>query len=271
MATKYKLTDTQVRHLAIICYREQGSNDAGVRACASHMCNYYEKYQQKNFKDVYECTFGSGWYWSKAKNEKWVADHPDVPQSVVKAVKDVICNGNRSLPEYVDEYDCLGDVKTATNNGKSFNPKDRKQYKKDVTKIVNAYGSAYTFYCFPDGADGYCDAFGYINKAMPQKPETKASEGVSDVKVSDILKESITTVKAPEIRSGSVGSAVSVLQGLLDMMGYRGRNGDLLDIDGEFGSNTEYALKTYQKAAGLAPDGVCGKSTWNKLKRGING
>lgn len=41
MSKKYFLTNTEIKNLAIICYREQGSNDAGVRACASHMCNYY--------------------------------------------------------------------------------------------------------------------------------------------------------------------------------------------------------------------------------------
>ena len=112
MSKKYNLNDTQIRHLAIICYREQGSNDAGVRACASHMCNYYEKWQSKNFRDVYECTFGSGWYWNRAKNEKWVADHPNVPQSVVDAVRDVIVNGNTHRQKQVyqrcDEgYKCI--------------------------------------------------------------------------------------------------------------------------------------------------------------------
>lgn len=41
---KYNLTDAQIRGLANICYREQGSGEAGVRACATHMLNYYEKY-----------------------------------------------------------------------------------------------------------------------------------------------------------------------------------------------------------------------------------
>ena len=163
MAVKYTLTETQIRHLAIICYREQGENDAGVRACASHMCNYYENWQKKNFKDVYECTFGSGWYWTKSKNEKWIQEHPNVPQAIIEAVRDVIVNGNRTLPEYVDEYDCLSDIKSASNNGVIIFKSDRKQYKKDVTKIQNVYGSTYTFYCFPDGADGTTDAFGYIS------------------------------------------------------------------------------------------------------------
>ena len=261
MSKKYSLSDLQLRHLAIICYREQGSIDAGVRACASHMCNYFEKYQTKNFKNVYECTFGSGWYWNKQKNEQWVASHPNVPTSVIDAVRDVICNGNRFFPDYVDEYDCLTDIKTASNNGVSFNPLDRKQYKSGVTKITNVYGSSYTFYCFPDGVNGYCDAFGYINKNAAQTTAPSTAQTT--------VPTTRTTAKLPELRIGSYGSAVSVLQGILDMMGYIGSNGNPLDIDGEFGTNTAYALASYQRAAGISPDGVCGTKTWKKLKSGL--
>ena len=265
MSTKYKLNDTQVKHLAIICYREQGSNDAGVRACASHMCNYYEKWQKSNFKNVYECTFGSGWYWNKEKNMKWVQDHPNVPQSVVDAVRDGIVNGNRTLPEYVDEYDCLSDIASASNNGINFNPLDRTQYKKDITKVKNVYGSAWTFYCFPDGASGYTDAFGYINKTTPTKTEAKPQTQPQQATSSTAL----TMAKMPELRKGSSGAPVAVMQGILYMMGYKGKNGAEMDLDGAFGANTEYAVRAFQKAAGLTIDGICGKAMWKRLKEGM--
>jgi len=78
-----------------------------------------------------------------------------------------------------------------------------------------------------------------------------------------------TTAKLPEIQNGSVGAAVSVLQGCLDILGYAGKNGSPLDIDGEFGGNTAFALTNFQTAAGLIADGVCGAKTWKKLKDGI--
>ena len=92
------------------------------------MCNYYEKYQQKNFKDVYECVFGSGWYWSKERNEKWIRDHPTVPQAVFNAVKDVIVYGGRTLPEYVVEYDQLADLKYIVNDGKKHTMENERSY-----------------------------------------------------------------------------------------------------------------------------------------------
>lgn len=190
MATKYNLTDTQIRHIAIICFREQGSNDAGVRACASQMCNYYEKYQKKKFKSVYECVFGSGWYWTKSKNDQWVKEHPNVPQSVINAVRDVICNGNRSLPEYVDEYDCLSDIALIINDGVTYTRErnkayvmNRANYHKGKTIIQNVYAESsydrYTFYCFPDGVNGQCDAFGFISKPSTTKTASGASQSAT--------------------------------------------------------------------------------------------
>lgn len=165
----YNLTESQIRGLANICYREQGSNDAGVRACASHMLNYYERYQTKKYSNPFDCTVKSGWYGTESFNKPYINGNY-APQSVINAVRDVILNGNRSIPSYVDEYDCLSDIASASNNGVPFTPTNRSMYKKDVTKVKNIYGSSWTFFCFPDGASGYTDAFGYISK--PANAET---------------------------------------------------------------------------------------------------
>jgi len=423
MAIKYNLTDTQVKHLAIICFRESGSVDAGVRACASQMCNYYEKYQKKHFKSVYDCTFGSGWYWTKSKNTQWVKEHPNVPQSVVNAVKDVICNGNRSLPEYVDEYDCLSDIALIINDGVTYTRErnksyvmNRANYHKDKTIIQNVYAESsydrYTFYCFPDGVNGSCDLFGYISKPSNVKTASGTSQSVtvpsqaaekavrwmealaadnkhgysqqsrwgpnydcsssvisayehagvpvktrgayytgnmriiflrcgfvdvtnkvdlstgSGLVRGDVLLYHIsgtnghtamyagngkivhargqsygspasgdqgteiavtpysrskwqyvlrytggaTSTMPSESRTnrqtvsyGSVGSDVRVLQEKLNKKGYRGQNGLPLEVDGEFGTNTLFAVRAFQLAKGLEVDGVVGPKTWAKL------
>lgn len=182
MATTYKLTDTQIHQLSVIAFRETGVIDAGVRAWASQACNFYEMYKKKNFKDVFECVFGSGWYWSKEKNQQWVEEHPEVPQSVVDAVKDVICNGNRTLPSYVVEYDQLQDYKYIVNDGVKHTDKsyilNRNNYHKDKTKVCNRFPDAdeYTFYCFPDGVNGHCDSFGYVRKGV----DTMATTNIPD-------------------------------------------------------------------------------------------
>lgn len=188
---KYSLTDAQIKGLANICYREQGSGEAGVRACATHMLNYYEKYQTKKYSNPYDCTIKSGWYGTEAFNKPYLSLN-NTPSSVIEYVKDVILNGNRSLPSWIDEYDCLSDVKSASNNGVSFTPTDRSKYKKDVTKVTNVYGSTWTFYCFPDGANGYTDAFGYISK--PSNANNTATSSTNTTNTSQASAESASSI-----------------------------------------------------------------------------
>jgi peptidoglycan hydrolase-like protein with peptidoglycan-binding domain len=58
------------------------------------------------------------------------------------------------------------------------------------------------------------------------------------------------------------GADVKALQSALIAKGYScGGTG----ADGEFGKNTESAVKSFQKAAGLAVDGKAGKNTVTKL------
>jgi len=60
-------------------------------------------------------------------------------------------------------------------------------------------------------------------------------------------------------RRGSRGDWVERLQTALVEAGYT------LQVDGIFGAGTEAALKVYQAAEGLTPDGVAGKQTYRSL------
>ena len=55
------------------------------------------------------------------------------------------------------------------------------------------------------------------------------------------------------------------LQRTLNAQGYMGANGKPLDVDGIYGANTEFAVMSFQKANGLAVDGIVGKNTWSEL------
>ena len=158
--TKYNLSEDQIRTLAAICIREQGPSIGNVQACASHMCNYYERHHAGRYPSPYEAVIYSGWFGSASGNLS-AASRYAPSQGIIAAVYDVICNGKRTLPLMVDEFDCLSDVVSASNNGAAFNPRDRGQYISGVTRVRNRYGSSYTFYCFPDGPGGIGDAFGY--------------------------------------------------------------------------------------------------------------
>lgn len=85
-------------------------------------------------------------------------------------------------------------------------------------------------------------------------------------------KEDAKTVKIemPVLKKGSSGAAVKTLQRILNSLGYVNINGKArIAIDGSFGSNTEAAVKRYQKTRGSkACDGVVGEWTWTKLLKG---
>lgn len=77
-------------------------------------------------------------------------------------------------------------------------------------------------------------------------------------------------IEMPVLRKGSTGEAVKTLQRLLRQLQYVNLDGKtLLIVDGSFGSNTEAAVKRYQKNRGAKnPDGIVGEWTWNKLLNG---
>lgn len=68
----------------------------------------------------------------------------------------------------------------------------------------------------------------------------------------------VTTMRT--LRKGDKGTQVRVLQYLLNFFGH-----DAGKADGIFGTNTEKAVRSYQKAKGLGVDGIVGKNTWGKL------
>jgi peptidoglycan hydrolase-like protein with peptidoglycan-binding domain len=64
----------------------------------------------------------------------------------------------------------------------------------------------------------------------------------------------------PTLSYGSTGSAVSTMQQDLARAGFNPGG-----VDGNFGPNTQAALKRFQSAHGLTQDGICGPQTWAAL------
>ena len=61
------------------------------------------------------------------------------------------------------------------------------------------------------------------------------------------------------LRKGSKGSEVSKLQNLLKLAG------ENVVIDGDFGNQTETAVKNFKKKRQIVVDGVVGSQTWGVL------
>ena len=64
----------------------------------------------------------------------------------------------------------------------------------------------------------------------------------------------------PTLRKGDRNEYVLHWQKFLNMSGF-----PCGAEDGIFGKNTEHAVKEYQEAHGLVPDGIIGKNTWNSV------
>lgn len=58
---------------------------------------------------------------------------------------------------------------------------------------------------------------------------------------------------------------VKTVQILLNALGFKGKDGKALAVDGAFGVNTEYAVIAFQKKNNAAADGVVGPVTWKLL------
>ena len=236
---KYKLTETQLKKLARLCVQEQGSFN-GVKAEASLMANLLETNATRQKKwgtdgnGLYNMVRESGWFY----NAPYFMDHGTAGSKYIEAVRDVLCEGNRTLPQYVDEHDCFSDIKSISTGS----IKNRSDYIKDQTIIKNKMGSTYTFHSFPDKAS---DPFGYTQSAY----EYVKNHGGD---VPDPYRVSVVTTM-PEIQRGSEGDAVSIWQVICGTT-----------VDGEFGPNTETMTKAWQRSHGLFDDGIVGTKSWSK-------
>lgn len=71
-------------------------------------------------------------------------------------------------------------------------------------------------------------------------------------------------------KSGYTNSVAQVktIQRILRFLGFKGKDGKALTIDGTFGENTDCAVRAYQKKYGLAVNGIVDGKTWKYLTGG---
>lgn len=79
----------------------------------------------------------------------------------------------------------------------------------------------------------------------------------------------VTAPGLPLLQQGESGDAVESMQILLIHRWAISCGPD--GADGDFGPNTDTALRRFQNRAGLASDGICGEQSWKALIGGKNG
>lgn len=130
---------------------------------------------------------------------------------------------------------------------------------KTLQETLNAKG-------FDSGnVDGIFGAKTYAAVTAFQKANGLGVDGIVGkltwAKLYDATPVNVTPITTqPMLRTGSRGDAVRKLQELLNAKGYTCGN-----VDGIFGSKTYAAVLAFQKANGLAADGIVGPLTWGKL------
>lgn len=98
----------------------------------------------------------------------------------------------------------------------------------------------------------------FMNLKVTSDTSTSTSNKIPTVSTTVVQK--VISVQLVQLSKGAEGAAVKTLQTLLNARGF-----NCGIVDGEFGNDTETALKNFQKSVGLKVDGICGINTWKAL------
>lgn len=98
------------------------------------------------------------------------------------------------------------------------------------------------------------------------KYDKSTSTTTSTSSSTSTTKSSKPTVAKPTIKNGTKGTQAKYLQQDLNYLGFKGKDGKKLTVDSDFGTNSVYALKQFQKKYKLTVDGIYGDNSHKKMK-----
>ena len=81
----------------------------------------------------------------------------------------------------------------------------------------------------------------------------------------------------PVLKKDDTGAEVEMLQRDLNKLGFSGKDRKRLEVDGDFGTNTDFALRNFQKTHDytnnepLEVDGIYGKKSYSAMKTALKG
>lgn len=155
---KLKATEAQCEKIAHLLAAEWGSNRSAIAAGASLLANRFELYGKK-YGNVYNYARKSGYF----ANAPELMDTAITNSKNIAIVKAVLTQGKRTLPAYVDEYECLNDIKYAKTGKKRVTGKTalakKSSYTRHKTTVGTSFGKKCTFYGWiGDGVACYASA-----------------------------------------------------------------------------------------------------------------
>lgn len=194
------------------------------------------------YHNYFGLTCGTGWTGKSVNMATWEEYTPGTKTNITQnfRVYDSMADGVRGYFEFI-QYPRYSNLKGIT---------DPKKYLETIK------------------ADGYATASNYVSAVYNvvtgyhlTEYDTKTVEAPS----TESGTRHTYQFSVGEVRSGDTGKSVALMQKCLRGLNYNGLNGRLVTIDASAGPNTIYALKSFQKRAGLADDGICADKSWKIL------
>ena len=185
-ATKFSLSDGELYGMIHMAKNEQGSVE-GIKFELSIMAN---KADQAGRSDIVNYIRNSSWFASSTRSS-YTTSRGSLSDAEIQAGREVLINGNRSIPSQIVEHDCIGDISWLELDGHKYYASGAggcrgtglfksEYYVSGKTRIHNVYGSTYIFYTFPkSGNINSGDPFGYFENNPPSSATSSSSSSSS--------------------------------------------------------------------------------------------
>ena len=110
-------------------------------------------------------------------------------------------------------------------------------------------------------------ADGIVGKATWYKIKSiyNGVKGLGELDSEGLTLEEVSREFASILREGDQGDPVRMIQYFLSVIGYFDDQVPVVAIDGVFGPSTKAAVQAFQRSQSLTPDGIVGRSTWNRM------
>lgn len=178
IGTTYELNNAQINALAIVAQRLADEDLTVAGAELSLMANRYEIYSSDRSQDgayLVKYVTESG-YWGRDLGDYLYGQEPSSDMQYL--VRDVLVNGHRTLPLYIDERAGTTDIKEMNSS----------QYEENQTVITKLDDTEFRFFAFPSDdtqiAYGYTD-FGYESIKQADVPASNPKTKIMKVEEDD--------------------------------------------------------------------------------------